>query len=81
MLVTYYIYFLISENGNKTYVGYCEDLRIRISQHRNGKVRTTINFGNFNAYLLEKTETQEMALKKRKILEIMCRAKKTKKDI
>ena len=37
----FYTYILISKKDNKFYVGYTEDLKRRIEQHNNGKVKST----------------------------------------
>lgn len=37
----YYIYVLQSEKDNNFYVGFTHDLKIRLKQHQQGKVRST----------------------------------------
>ena len=51
-----YIYFLISEDGSKTYIGATKKLKERILQHRKGEVIYTKNFGRFKAYLIERVK-------------------------
>jgi putative endonuclease len=50
----YFIYLLISEDNKRTYVGFTNDLNNRLLKHRNGGVRTTKKFGNFDWMILEK---------------------------
>jgi putative endonuclease len=37
----YYVYAIKSTLENWTYIGCCDDLRKRVSQHNNGEVRST----------------------------------------
>lgn len=62
----FFVYWLISEDRKKTYVGFTHDLKARILEHRNGWVRTTRKFGNFLAYKLEQVETLGQARKREK---------------
>ena len=50
----YFVYLLISQNKKKTYIGFTNDLDHRLQKHRNGSVRTTKKFGNFDWMILEK---------------------------
>lgn len=47
------IYWLIAESKDKTYVGFTDDLKRRIQEHKNCKVKTTKNFGNFKVCILD----------------------------
>jgi putative endonuclease len=38
----YFTYVLRSRKDNKLYIGFTENLRARISQHNNGKTRSTV---------------------------------------
>jgi len=75
----YKIYYLISENKDKTYIGLTNNLRQRIKEHRHGKVKTTKNFGNFLAYLIDKAENLERARYKEKYWKSGSGRKKLKK--
>ena len=37
----YYVYVIKSEKNGKNYIGYTEDLEIRLLSHNQGKVRST----------------------------------------
>ena len=39
----FYTYVLKSEKDGKLYVGFCEDLKIRLKEHQNGFVKSTKN--------------------------------------
>jgi len=47
------IYLLINEDKNRTYVGFSDKIKSRINEHKNRKVKTTKNFGNFSAYKID----------------------------
>ena len=50
----FYIYFLISEDKSKTYVGFTEHVYDRMElYHRKGKVRSTRSFGNFLVHIID----------------------------
>ena len=55
------VYFLISEDKKKTYVGFSDNLDRRIQEHLNKKVKTTKNFGNFSWQILEKCNNIRIA--------------------
>lgn len=46
-------YWLISEDRKRIYVGFSDDLRARIKQHKNKKVKSTKDFGSFRCFKLE----------------------------
>jgi len=53
----YYVYFLKLINGD-VYKGSCEDLKVRLSEHNAGKVKSTRNYRpvemmGYEAYLLK----------------------------
>ena len=50
----YIIYWLISETQSKTYIGFTDNIKIRIKQHCAGQVHTTKKFGKFKCYILER---------------------------
>lgn len=54
----YYVYILKSEFDNNSYIGYTENLKRRIKEHKNGQVISTskrlpIKLIMYEAYLLE----------------------------
>ena len=60
----YYVYWLINETKNKTYVGFTDNLERRIKEHRRKKIKSTKNFVNFQAYKIDKADTISEARKK-----------------
>ena len=59
--MNYIIYWLISENSKKTYVGFSNDIKRRIHEHRNSIVKTTRDFGKFKIYVIERVANIEQA--------------------
>ena len=55
----YFIYLLISQNKQKTYIGFTDNVENRKRKHKKGGVRTTKNFGNFDCIILEKVLPEE----------------------
>jgi len=47
------VYWLISEDGKRTYVGSSNDIKRRIEEHKNKKVTSTKNFGKLKGCILE----------------------------
>jgi putative endonuclease len=62
----YIIYWLIDFDNNKTYVGFTDDLKKRIADHKYGKTKTTRKFKISKVYILERVETLELARKREK---------------
>lgn len=60
--MAYSIYWLISENKKKTYVGFTDDIKRRIEEHKNKKIKTTTNFDNFAVFIIEKVKAKNEAL-------------------
>lgn len=80
----YYIYWLINEQGSKTYVGFSNNIEQRIIQHRNKQVKTTTNFGHFQIKILEEVENVIQARQREKYWKSAVGRKKLKslyKDI
>jgi len=75
----YKIYWLINEQKNKTYIGYTRDLRRRIKEHRNKKVKSTRKFGEFKAYLIEEVCFLKEARKEERYWKSSIGRKKLKK--
>ena len=55
------IYWIISQDRDKTYIGYTGNFCERIKEHRRGSVRSTKHFGNFSVVELEYVSTRENA--------------------
>lgn len=49
----YIIYWLISYDCKKTYVGFSGDINNRIKKHKNKQIKSTLNFGKFKCFKLE----------------------------
>lgn len=62
----YTIYWLINEQKNKTYVGFSKNLKQRIFEHKNKKVKYTTNFGNFTYHVLEEIDNLTKARQREK---------------
>lgn len=60
----YNIYWLINERKNKTYLGFTNNLKQRIYQHKNKKVKSTKDFGKFRCIILEHMSNLELAIKR-----------------
>ncbi|MFA6215667.1 MAG: GIY-YIG nuclease family protein [Patescibacteria group bacterium] len=58
----YYIYWLINEYKDKTYVGFSDNIERRLAEHKNKKVKSTIDFGDFHYHILEEMATQREAI-------------------
>jgi len=74
----YSIYFLISQDGKRTYVGYSGDFKKRLRQHRNKAVKTTVNFGRFQWQILETVDSVPGARKKERYWKSAAGRKKLK---
>ena len=59
------IYWLISQNRIKTYVGLSSRLEERLREHKNKKVFSTKNFGEFQVHVLEEVEDNISLARKR----------------
>ncbi len=56
------VYWLISEDYQKTYVGYSEDFDRRVVEHQRSAVKTTKNFGKFKYRILEEVNNLAEAI-------------------
>ena len=74
----FYIYFLISENRNKTYLGFSNNMNSRLKMHRHRKVKSTKNFGNFTHYIIDTANNIVEARKKEKYYKSCAGRKKLK---
>ncbi len=75
----YSIYWLVDETKTRTYVGFSDDLFRRLSEHKNGKVKTTKNFGAFQYKILEEVQTENEARQKELYWKSCAGRKKLKK--
>ncbi len=64
--MSHFIYYLINERRDKTYVGHCEDVDKRMREHASGTTTTTKNFGSFSHIILEQVATVTEARKREK---------------
>ena len=62
----YYVYAIKSIAYNYIYVGFTNNLTRRLSEHNNGKNRSTKAYKPFVLIYLEQTESREEARKKEK---------------
>ena len=64
----YYVYVLKSRKDGRFYVGYTADLRKRITEHNDGKVRSTCHRIPFDLLYYEASGNQTDALHREKYL-------------
>lgn len=57
----FFIYIIINELQDKTYVGFTDNTERRVKEHSSHKVRTTKYFGKFVFHILEKVEDKQKA--------------------
>ncbi len=57
----YYVYILLSDKDNRTYVGYTSDVKRRIKEHKNGRVKATKHRRPLKLFHLEKFDTKREA--------------------
>jgi putative endonuclease len=55
------IYWIKSENKEKTYIGFSDNIDARVKMHRQHKVKSTKNFGNFSYSIIEKVPNLKYA--------------------
>ena len=72
------IYWLISEDSAKTYIGYTNDLKRRIVEHKRGDTKSTKEFGNFRCLRIEKMLRLEEARKRERYWKSAAGRKKLK---
>lgn len=66
----FYVYALLSKQNEDVYIGYCEDLKKRFSEHNNGLVKATKGYRPwklvyYEAYITKLDATRrEVQLKK-----------------
>ncbi|MEA2007090.1 MAG: GIY-YIG nuclease family protein [Patescibacteria group bacterium] len=60
------IYWLVSEDKRRTYIGFSDNVKRRMQEHATGQVKTTRNFGKAICYMLETVGDAEIVRKKEK---------------
>lgn len=75
----YTIYWLISEDLKRTYVGFTDNVKQRLEYHKNKKVKTTITFGKFKCFKLEEVKDLSQAIIREKYWKSAAGRKKLKK--
>ena len=61
MKMVYYVYILHSTKINKTYVGFCNDIKNRLQKHNRGQVKSTKRFMPWKIIHLEEYKTAQEA--------------------
>jgi len=64
----YYIYILYFANDKKFYTGYTKNLKLRLEQHKKGRVDSTKNRGPFKLIYFEGCLNQQDATHREKYL-------------
>ena len=64
----YYIYVLQFKNSKDLYKGYTKNLKLRLEQHKHGKVESTMNKGQFELIYFEGCLNQQDATHREKYL-------------
>lgn len=64
----YYVYILLSLKDNNFYVGFSSDLKRRLNEHKNGKVKSTKNRLPFKLLCYEVYAFKQEAEKREKYL-------------
>ncbi len=62
----FYTYILLSEKDNKFYTGFTKDLNLRFKQHKEGKVKSTMNRRPLKLIYYEVCLNQQDATKREK---------------
>ena len=62
----FYTYLLLSEKDNKFYTGFTKDLNLRFKQHKEGKVKSTMNRRPLKLIYYEVCLNQQDATKREK---------------
>ncbi|MFC1612908.1 GIY-YIG nuclease family protein [Patescibacteria group bacterium] len=64
--MSFIIYWLISEDSTNTYIGFTDNIKRRIIEHKGGKVKTTKKFGKFRCFRIEEVSNIIEARKREK---------------
>ncbi|KKP94869.1 MAG: Excinuclease ABC subunit C [Candidatus Moranbacteria bacterium GW2011_GWE1_36_7] len=75
----YRVYWIISEDRCSTYIGFSDNIDRRIEEHRDKKVKSTCDFGNFTYQLVDFAENETEARKKEKYWKSCAGRKRLKK--
>jgi putative endonuclease len=60
----YFVYILYSDKNKKFYIGSCEDLSIRLTQHNSGRNKSTHSGIPWHLKYFENYETRKLAVKR-----------------
>jgi len=77
-LTTYYVYLLRSVKDGRFYTGYTANLRNRLAQHNEGRVRSTKVRRPFELVYWESFRTRSEAMRRERQLKPLGRAEKEK---
>ena len=72
------VYWLISEDKKKTYVGFSDNIEKRTKEHVSRQVKTTREFGKFKCYVLESVDDLESARRRERYWKSSAGRKKLK---
>ena len=64
----YYVYYLLSLTNNDLYIGSTDDIKKRLNQHNNGRVKSTKAYRPWRLLGLEKFNSRGEAMKREKFL-------------
>ena len=63
-MIKYYVYILKSKKDNNFYTGFTSNIRKRLEDHNNGKVRSTRSRRPFTLEYLEEAVSRDRAIKR-----------------
>jgi putative endonuclease len=66
----YYVYALLSKQNNDLYLGFTSDLRIRLKQHNNKEVKSTMAYSPWSLIYYEAYKSKFDATKREKQLKM-----------
>ncbi len=77
-MTTYYVYLLRSVKDGRFYTGYTANLRNRLAQHNDGRVRSTKGRRPFELVYWERFKTRVEAMRRERRLKAFGRVEKEK---
>lgn len=75
----FFIYFLINELKDKTYIGFTDDIKRRMAEHSNQKTKSIKGFGCFKCFVIENVGDYKQARIREKYWKSCAGRKKLKK--
>ncbi len=75
----FFIYFLINELKDKTYIGFTDDIKRRMAEHSNQKTKSTKGFESFKCFVIENVGDYKQARIREKYWKSCAGRKKLKK--